>query len=316
MGAIGAVAAAIGPTLGAALVEAGGWRWVFVINLPIGIITIALGRHYLDESADPTAVLPSPLGIALVTLGSVLLSLGLVQSEVWGWDSARTVSSLLGGALVLGLFVLHQSTHFGAGARPQPLPVLEFQMGQRRRARLWNGLHGDVLVQHPVSHQRVAVVHPGGGIRGCTRPDPGGDHRPVPGPLFGQHRTTPDASFGRSVLCIRWCLASLGAHCRPDYVTDYLPSMLFTGLGVALCLPQLSSVVGQSLPLNRLGVGGAVNQAFRQFGGTLGVGPRHWSHRPVDRVWWILILGGLATTLLSIPLDTKPAQPALLGAPA
>lgn len=108
-GAMGAVAATIGPTLGAALVEAGGWRWVFVINLPIGIITIALGRRFLDESADPSAVLPSPLGIALVTLGSVLLSLGLVQSEVWGWGSARTVSSLLGGVLVLGLFVLHQS---------------------------------------------------------------------------------------------------------------------------------------------------------------------------------------------------------------
>jgi MFS family permease len=57
----------------------------------------------------------------------------------------------------------------------------------------------------------------------------------------------------------------------PRYGVGFLPSMLLTGLGVALCIPQLSSVVAQALPPNRAGVGGAANQALRQFGGTLGV---------------------------------------------
>jgi MFS family permease len=66
-----------------------------------------------------------------------------------------------------------------------------------------------------------------------------------------------------------WRLLMLGPE--SNYVVEYLPSMLFSGLGISLCLPQLSSVVGQALPPNRYGVGGAVSQAFRQFGGTFGV---------------------------------------------
>jgi MFS family permease len=116
---------------------------------------------------------------------------------------------------------------------------------------------------------------------------------------------------------------------QPDYVGAYLPSMVLTGLGVALCLPQLSSVVGQALPPNRLGVGGAVNQAIRQFAGTIGValtiglvaGATGVSDALVrfDRVWWVLVIGGLGTCALSLPLRTRPAaavemSPGLRGA--
>jgi MFS family permease len=110
-----------------------------------------------------------------------------------------------------------------------------------------------------------------------------------------------------------WRLVALDI--TPAYLGAYLPSMVFTGLGVALCLPQLSSVVGQALPPNRLGVGGAVNQAIRQFAGTIGValtiglvggaaGPADGLAR-FDRVWWVLIIGGLCTSVLSLPLRTR-----------
>jgi len=325
-GAMGAVAAAIGPTLGAALVEAGGWRWVFVINLPIGIITIALGRRFLDESADPSAVLPSPLGIALVTLGSVLLSLGLVQSEVWGWGSARTVSSLLGGAVVLVLFVLHQSR--------TSAPVLDLSLfqssnfGWPNAAALVFGTAFTAMFLSSIlfltSVWQWSILAAGLGV--APGPILVAITAPVLGRLAGSIGQRPMLLLGGVSFAIGGAWRLLVLTAAPGYVTDYLPSMLFTGLGVALCLPQLSSVIGQSLPLNRLGVGGAVDQAFRQFGGTLGValaigfigrpGELSDALARFDRVWWILIIGGLATTLLSIPLDTKPAQPALIGAPA
>ena len=66
-GATGAVAGALGPTLGAALVEAGGWRWVFFVNIPVGIFTIVAGRRVLRESTDSTARLPAPVGVVLAT---------------------------------------------------------------------------------------------------------------------------------------------------------------------------------------------------------------------------------------------------------
>lgn len=101
-----------------------------------------------------------------------------------------------------------------------------------------------------------------------------------------------------------------------DYLLDYLPSMLLTGVGVALCLPQLSSVVAQALPLNRIGVGGAALQAIRQFGGTFGVALTiAFLGRPggiddalaaYDRIWFVIIAGGLVTTLLCLPMRTGP----------
>src|SRR5688500_9098122 len=54
-GAAGAVAGALGPTLGAAVVEGLGWRWAFFINLPIGVYTVTSGRRRLHESSDPDA---------------------------------------------------------------------------------------------------------------------------------------------------------------------------------------------------------------------------------------------------------------------
>ena len=61
-GAAGAVAGALGPTLGAAIVEGLGWRWAFFINLPVGIYTVIAGRRNLHESSDPETQVPSARG--------------------------------------------------------------------------------------------------------------------------------------------------------------------------------------------------------------------------------------------------------------
>ncbi|HSP29391.1 MAG TPA: MFS transporter, partial [Ilumatobacteraceae bacterium] len=82
-GASGAVAGALGPTLGAVLVEAASWRWVFFINLPVGLFTVVAGRRVLRESKDETAILPAPVGVVLIALAAGLVSLGLVQSDSW-----------------------------------------------------------------------------------------------------------------------------------------------------------------------------------------------------------------------------------------
>ncbi len=116
-------------------------------------------------------------------------------------------------------------------------------------------------------------------------------------------------------------LMMLGPHVT--YLGDFFPSMVLSGLGVAFVLPQLSSVVAQALPPGRAGVGGAVAQAFRQFGGTFGValtivflGASGASGAVIDGfdpIWWIVVGGGLATSALVIPMHTSKAHRHVTG---
>ena len=105
-GAIAALAAAVGPTAGALLVEAWDWRAVFLANVPVGAIALVLGIRLLPESREADrARFPDPLGIALLAGSLTLLALGIVQSDQWGWTAPATLAALAGGLLVLAAFV-------------------------------------------------------------------------------------------------------------------------------------------------------------------------------------------------------------------
>src|SRR6185436_1506427 len=117
-GATGGIAAATGPALGGVLVEATSWRWVFFVNLAIGLPALIPARRLLRESRDPN---PGPLtdilGIVLLVAGVGLLSLGIVKGHDWGWGSAAVVGSLVASALALAAFVARSARH--------PAPVIE-----------------------------------------------------------------------------------------------------------------------------------------------------------------------------------------------
>src|SRR5690606_24480362 len=104
----GAVAGAVGPTLGASLIELGGWRLVFLLNIPVGLVTVGLGLRTLRASRDPDTRIPAAFGIVAVAAVGALVSLGVVQSDTWGWVDARTVVAIAAGLVLLGVFVAHQ----------------------------------------------------------------------------------------------------------------------------------------------------------------------------------------------------------------
>ena len=96
---------AAGFLLGGVLTSGPGWPWVFLVNVPIGLLTLILAPALLTESHDQHATRTLDLGGALLgTTGLVLLVYGLTQAEQVGFGSPRTLG-LLGGALaLLGLF--------------------------------------------------------------------------------------------------------------------------------------------------------------------------------------------------------------------
>ncbi|QXC61123.1 DHA2 family efflux MFS transporter permease subunit [Aquihabitans sp. G128] len=314
-GAMGAAAGAVGPTLGASLVEAANWRWVFLINVPAGLVTVGFGRRFLRESSDPETRIPALAGIVSIAGAASLVSLAVVKSDEWGWVDGRTFAAFLLGAALFAFFLVHQ--------RRTAAPALDLSLFGIRNYAWANAatfafgtaftamFFGSFLILTQV--WGYSVLRAGLGI------SPGPLVVAVLAPRFGKLA----GRIGQRPLLIAgglafaaggvWRIAAMGAQAH--YVQDYLPGTLLTGLGVALCLPQLASVTSQALPANRLGVGGAANQAIRQFGGTLGVGLTiAFISQPTsaaqaldnfDRVWLLLVLGGVATSLLSLPLVTR-----------
>jgi len=110
-GATGAIAAATGPSLGGVLVDAGGWRWVFLVNLPLAAVTLVAAYRVLSESREPAT--PGRLdlvGSVMVTAGIGALALALVKGNAWGWGDPRTVASFA-VAVALAPAVVWRSRH-------------------------------------------------------------------------------------------------------------------------------------------------------------------------------------------------------------
>ncbi len=89
------MAAALGPSLGGVLVDWGGWRWAFFVNVPIGLAAIVPARRLLREIRDEAgARMPDALGALLLGLGVGLIALGIVEGPDWGWGSTRVLGAL------------------------------------------------------------------------------------------------------------------------------------------------------------------------------------------------------------------------------
>src|SRR3954453_22935734 len=108
--AVGGLAAAAGPVVGGVLVAAS-WRWVFLVNVPIGLVALVVGLRRLPHVPGPPVTAPDATGAVLITGGVTALVLGLVKGPSWGWGDPRTVGALAAGVVALGLFTLHNLRH-------------------------------------------------------------------------------------------------------------------------------------------------------------------------------------------------------------
>ncbi|PZS03359.1 MAG: MFS transporter [Chloroflexi bacterium] len=106
-GAVAGGGSAVGVILGGLLTQGPGWRWVFFVNVPIGLLTAVLAPRVIAESRDEDRSRSyDVLGAITATAGLVLLVYALVNTGSYGWSSVRTVGELIGAAVLLLLFIV------------------------------------------------------------------------------------------------------------------------------------------------------------------------------------------------------------------
>ena len=319
-GAVGGLAAALGPSAGAFLIQSLGWRSAFYINLPIGLLAFVLGKRMLRESRDTTArALPDFVGVVLLMASVGLVTLGIVASEAWGWLDLHTAGFMLAGVVLLLAFArrslrvvspaLDLSLFADANYRFSNLATFLFAIAFFAMF-LGNVLFLTQIWQYSTFKAGLAIlpaplmVIPVAVLSGRVASRYGHRILVIPGGIL----------FG---------LAGIGLLLRagttPTYVTVWLPSSLLVGVGVGLCLPVLNSAAVHGLAPSRFAVGSAVNQSIRALGAVLGVAlaiallgrdPRTADLTTFQRVFSLFVCCGFLTSAASIGIRTEPAAKA------
>ena len=269
--AVGGLAATLGPVVGGLLVEAS-WRWVFFVNVPIGLLALAVGWRRLPEVPGHPAPAPDALGAALITGGVGALTLGLVNGGTWGWSNGRTLAALGGSVVALGLFALHAARHRNPLVDRALFRLRPFT-GASIIALFFSAAFGAMLLSRVLWAQDVWHWSPL--ITGLSIA-PGPIMVPLFSFLFAGRLTArfgagPVIAAGSTIFAIGAAWWALSVGLRPDYVGEALGGMLLTGIGVGLTLPTMMATGASSLPAASFATGSAVVNMFRQIGLAIGV---------------------------------------------
>ena len=271
--ALGALGAALGPVIGGSLVEIN-WRWVFWVNLPVGLAAMVLAVKVVPESKDDRASgRPDLIGAGLLAAAVGLVALALVKAPGWGWGSASFIG-LLAASLACGTAMVIRSRRHHA-------PVIELEL---LRSRSFSGAFGASILYYAGFGAFVlsavefltGVWHYSPVLAGLAI---------APGPLM----VLPFARVVAPRLAARlggpgWvavvgCAVNAGAQLlwlsqiqsQPAYLTHLLPAQLLGGAGVGLTIPSLLGAGSTSLKPGSFGTGSGILNMARQIGTVLGV---------------------------------------------
>jgi EmrB/QacA subfamily drug resistance transporter len=312
-GATGAIAAATGPSLGGVLVEATSWRWVFFVNLIIGLPALIPARRLLTETRNEhPGPLPDLAGVILLVAGIGLLSLGIVKGEDWGWGSGRVLGSLAAAAVALVAFLVRSSRH--------PAPVIELSLLRVRSFAVANvGVFLFALGFYAVLLANILFLTSVWGwsvLRAGVAVTPGPLMAAISAAIggrladrFGQRVV----AFPGGLLFAAGCLVFAGSiGATPHYASEFLPATLLTGTGVGLSFAAWGSAAVAELPPSRFATGSAISSTSRQIGAVLGIAVLVavlGTPRPEDAVSTF----HTAWTLMAIPTATAGVLAIALG---
>src|SRR5215208_1564507 len=270
--ATAALAAGIGPSLGGALVELDSWRLVFLVNLPVGAVAVAVaGRTLVESRAPGRRRIPDLPGALLLAAATAILTLGIVKGSDWGWASVRVLGSFAGAGVLAGLFVWRCTWHRA--------PILDLGLLRIRALSVANGLtfagaagfYAYVLcnVLFLTSVWRYSVLDAGLAL--------------TPGPFVAAAIANPAGRLaervgprvvmfaGGLIWAAGVAYMALRVGTRPQFVSEWLPGMLILGVGAGIVFPVVGATAVAPAPSGRFATATGLNSIARQLGAAFGV---------------------------------------------
>jgi len=268
--AAGGIAAALGPVVGGVLVAAS-WRWVFLVNVPIGLVALVVGWRRLPAVSGLSVPAPDALGALLITGGVAALTLGLVKGGDWGWGSTTTVAVLAAAVAALVLFTAH-ALHHRNPLIDRDLFRLRPFTGASIAVLLFSTAFGAMLLSVVLWEQEVWGWS---ALRTGLALAPGPLMVPifsvVAGRVIPRVGPGPVVAAGATIFAAGAAWWAVAVELHPDYVGDMLGGMLLTGVGTGLALPTLVATGAATLPAQAFATGSAVVNMLRQIGLAIGV---------------------------------------------
>jgi EmrB/QacA subfamily drug resistance transporter len=268
-GAVTGIGIAIGPVLGGVLTSGLSWRWIFFVNLPVGVAALLVTLLRVDESRNPNATRPDLPGLILFSVGLGALVFGLIRSGPDGWGSAHVVVSLVTSIVLLAAFLVVERL----GSAPM------FDLGLLRVPTFSGGLAAAWAMSAGLFSLLTYLVLYIQNVQGYSAVQTGVRFLPMTGAIF-----VVAAIAGRlsSHVPVRWLIAPgfvlVGAGIlmmrgvEPSQSwTHFLAGFIVAGTGAGLInVPLASTAVGVVHP-HRAGMASGINSTFRQIGIATGV---------------------------------------------
>ncbi|MEV7127588.1 MFS transporter [Streptomyces sp. NPDC093260] len=260
---------AAGPVAGGVLTQAFGWPAIFLVNLPIGLLLLLLGRRHLEETRNPNAPAIDVPGTVLSVLAVGALTYGLIEGGARGWTSPVILSGFAAAALLLAAFLTVEARH--------PAPMLPPRLFRQRLFTVSNTamvVVGFALMGSSFFFSQFFVYVQGSSIlRAGLQTLPMSLAMVVVSPYAGRLA----ARYGfRVVVTTGLALAGLGllalgtVHADTGY-TNVWWRLALVGTGFALTLSPLTGAAIQAVSPQEGGLASGVSSTTRQIGAVLGV---------------------------------------------
>ncbi len=308
------IAAIAGPALGGILVDATGWRALFLINVPLGV-ALVWATLRLPPVAARRGRTPDVFGGALLAAGVAALVLAVTQADAWGWSDPRTLGALAGGALGLAFALIR--------AARVPAPAIEISLWRNPTYATANvvsllfgaGLYATLLL----GVLFVTEVWGWSELQAGFSVTPGALASALVGIAIGRARRRPSprmlAIAGGLVLSASTAAIAIWLPATPSFLTFWLPLGVTMGLGMGAISVGVSSAAALSVTPERFAAATGLNIAARQVGGALGVAMLALAldgHTPGDTEPFSLVYAmtaslSLAVALVALRLAPRPA---------